>query len=93
MERKTAHDFDQELLGLFDANSGPVLVDYPLGELALPLYGTTMTGGVQYDQADLSAYTRADLAAVACQLNNRPRQTLGWKKPAEVFCLTVAVTG
>ena len=44
-------------------------------------------------KADLSAYTRADLAAVACQLNNRPRQTLGWKTPAEVFCLTVAVTG
>lgn len=43
--------------------------------------------------ADLSAYSRADLAAVARQLNTRPRQTLGWKKPAEVFCLTVASTG
>jgi IS30 family transposase len=43
--------------------------------------------------ADLSAYTRTDLAAVARQLNTRPRQTLGWKKPAEVFCLTVASTG
>jgi transposase, IS30 family len=43
--------------------------------------------------ADLSAFTRADLAAVARQLNTRPRQTLGWKKPAEVFCLTVASTG
>jgi IS30 family transposase len=43
--------------------------------------------------ADLSAYTRADLAAVARQLNTRPRQTLAWKKPAEVFCLTVASTG
>jgi len=42
---------------------------------------------------DLSAYTRADLAAVARQLNTRPRQTLAWKKPAEVFCLTVASTG
>ena len=43
--------------------------------------------------ADLSVYTRADLASVARQLNARPRQTLGWKKPAEVFCLTVASTG
>jgi IS30 family transposase len=43
--------------------------------------------------ADLSVYTRADLASVARQLNTRPRQTLGWKKPAEVFCLTVASTG
>ena len=34
--------------------------------------------------ADLSGYTRADLASVARQLNTRPRQTLGWKKPAEV---------
>jgi RNA methyltransferase, TrmH family len=31
----------------------PVLVDFALDSLGLPLYGTTMTGGVQYDQADL----------------------------------------
>ena len=44
-------------------------------------------------QADLRRYTRAELNAVARQLNNRPRQTLGWQKPAEVFCRTVALTG
>jgi IS30 family transposase len=43
--------------------------------------------------ADLSTYTRADLASVARQLNTRPRQTLGWRKPAEVFCRSVASTG
>lgn len=43
--------------------------------------------------ADLSIYTRANLASVARQLNTRPRQTLGWKKPAEVFCRSVASTG
>lgn len=43
--------------------------------------------------ADLSIYTPADLASVARQLNTRPRQTLGWKKPAEVFCRSVASTG
>jgi len=43
--------------------------------------------------ADLSIYSRADLASVARQLNTRPRQTLGWKKPAEVFCRSVASTG
>ena len=36
-------------------------------------------------KANLSTYTRADLTAVAKQLNSRPRQTLDWKKPSEVF--------
>ena len=40
--------------------------------------------------ADLSTYTRADLASVARELNSRPRQTLKWMKPCEVFRLTVA---
>lgn len=43
-------------------------------------------------QTDFRTCTAADLRAVARQLNNRPRQTLGWKKPAEVFCLAVAST-
>jgi len=34
---------------------------------------------------DLSAYSQAGLDAVADELNNRPRQTLGWLKPTEVF--------
>ena len=42
--------------------------------------------------ADLSVYTRAELNAVARQLNNRPRQTLGWMKPSEVFSRFVAST-
>ena len=42
--------------------------------------------------ADLSIYTRAELNAVARQLNNRPRQTLGWMKPSEVFSRFVAST-
>ena len=42
--------------------------------------------------AALSVYTRADLASVARQLHTRPSQTLGWRQPAEVFCLTVAST-
>jgi IS30 family transposase len=44
-------------------------------------------------RADLSAYSRAELDAVARQLNTRPRQTLGWMKPSEVFAGNVASTG
>lgn len=34
---------------------------------------------------DLSCYTQAELDVVADKLNNRPRQTLNWKKPTEVL--------
>ncbi len=42
--------------------------------------------------ADLSVYTRTELNVVARPLNNRPRQTLGWMKPSEVFSRFVAST-
>ncbi len=42
--------------------------------------------------ADLTGYTQRDLDAVARELNGRPRQTLGWRKPYEVFAQTVATT-
>jgi IS30 family transposase len=41
-------------------------------------------------KADLSVHSAAHLNAVARKLNNRPRQTLGWMKPSEVFSRTVA---
>ena len=41
-------------------------------------------------KADLSLHSAAHLNAVARQLNNRPRQTLNWMKPSEVFSRTVA---
>src|SRR3954468_22150962 len=34
---------------------------------------------------DLSRWSSADLGAVAMAINNRPRKTLGWRTPAEVF--------
>jgi len=44
-------------------------------------------------KADLSLHSAAQLNAVARELNNRPRQTLNWMKPSEVFCRTVASIG
>jgi len=43
--------------------------------------------------ADLSTYTRANLTSVARELNSRPRQTLKWMKPCEVFSRAVASSG
>lgn len=45
--------------------------------------------------ADLSGYSQAELDAVADELNGRPRETLGWRPPLEVFTdvLRRAVTG
>jgi IS30 family transposase len=39
---------------------------------------------------DLSLHSAAQLNAVARELNGRPRQTLNWMKPSEVFSRTVA---
>ena len=42
---------------------------------------------------DVSSYSQAKLNAVARQLNERPRKTLGYRTPAEMFSHTVASTG
>ncbi|SDP34790.1 transposase, IS30 family [Actinopolyspora xinjiangensis] len=34
---------------------------------------------------DLSDYSQPELDAVADELNDRPRETLGWRKPNQVF--------
>jgi transposase, IS30 family len=36
-------------------------------------------------RTDLSAYSQEELDAVADELNDRPRETLGWHKPTEVL--------
>jgi hypothetical protein len=40
--------------------------------------------------SDLGLHSAAHLNAVARRLNGRPRQTLNWMKPSEVFSRTVA---
>jgi IS30 family transposase len=42
---------------------------------------------------DISAYSQAQLNAVARKLNERPRKTLNYKTPAEQFSQSVASTG
>ena len=39
---------------------------------------------------DLAAVTQRHLDAIACQLNARPRQTLGWRTPAQVLDAALA---
>jgi len=41
---------------------------------------------------DISGYSQAQLNALARQLNQRPRKTLGFQTPAEMFSQTVAST-
>lgn len=41
---------------------------------------------------DLGTYTKRELNTVADQLNGRPRQTLDWRTPGEVFSTFVAST-
>ena len=42
---------------------------------------------------DVSHLTQRQLDAIAQKLNTRPRQTLGWKTPAQAFAAVVATTG
>jgi IS30 family transposase len=39
---------------------------------------------------DLSVYTQAELDAIADSMNNRPRKTLGWDTPLQVFARMLA---
>ena len=41
---------------------------------------------------DLARHSQADLDHVADELNGRPRQTLEWMKPSEVFDQLIATT-
>ena len=45
----------------------------------------TTIPGKDGHRADLSRWSAEDLEAVALALNNRPRKSLDWKTPAEVF--------
>ena len=42
---------------------------------------------------DISGYSQLQLNAIARQLNQRPRKTLGFRTPAEMFSERVALTG
>jgi hypothetical protein len=42
-------------------------------------------------RTDLSIHTAAGLHAVEDRINNRPRKTLGWRTPADVFAASFRV--
>ncbi|HEU5295958.1 MAG TPA: IS30 family transposase, partial [Burkholderiaceae bacterium] len=42
---------------------------------------------------DISGVSQTKLNAIARQLNERPRKTLGFQTPAEMFSQRVALTG
>jgi IS30 family transposase len=42
---------------------------------------------------DISDYSQAKLNAVARKLNERPRKTLDYRRPAEMFKQSIASTG
>ncbi len=37
-----------------------------------------------------SVHTPADIATVTCEVNDRPRKTLGWQRPADLFYSAIA---
>jgi IS30 family transposase len=40
--------------------------------------------------SDLSVHTAQDLARIAAQVNDRPRKTLGWRRPADLLHVALA---
>jgi transposase, IS30 family len=40
---------------------------------------------------DLSVHTVEDIGRIAAEVNDRPRKTLGWQRPAELFAAAAAV--
>jgi IS30 family transposase len=39
---------------------------------------------------DLSVHTAENLARIAAEINDRPRKTLGWSRPADLFSASLA---
>jgi len=63
----------------------------PAGKTSL---GIGRRGAAENDVAhDISSYSKAKLKPVARQLNERPRKTLDFQTPAEMFSQSVALTG
>ena len=67
--------------------SSSMRTDFVLDALEQALYER------QPQLTNLSGYSQVQLNAIARQLNERPRKTLGYHTPAEMFSECVALTG
>ena len=93
-ERVTANDrAGQEFIDAYARRivgwrvSSSMRTDFVLDALEQALYEH------QPQLTNLSGYSQVQLNAIARQLNERPRKTLGFNTPAEMFSECVALTG
>jgi IS30 family transposase len=65
----------------------------PLNSGTLSANPGGMLQAMNFMVIDISSYSQAKLNALARQLNERPRKTLGFHTPADMFSQIVASTG